>query len=236
MADSIFELVSKLQDEVTAHLEDDGPALMRRFGQLTARRIDRLDATRGRLEEELGPQHPRVLALAQRRAYLADVAREVDDIAGRRAEARRLRPQEWHVHGRVVDDRGDPVADLRIRFVDREGKLDLPEDPTTDKRGEFATTYHIRDFGDPGTSPPEVVLVVATAKGKVLLTSDEALSPTAGRSDFVEIVLAPDRLKDGAPREQCAATTAKGDRCRNAAEPGSRFCRRHGRETTVRDG
>jgi hypothetical protein len=231
VADSIFELLTRLQDEVTAHLADDDPAFMHRFGRLTAARAERLDATRRRLEAELGPDHPRVVALGARHAHLADVAREVGDVAQRRADARRPRPQEWQVLGRIVDDRGVAVPDLHVRFVDREGVLDLPNDAVTDQRGEFATTYHIKDFGDPGESPPEVTIIVTTAKGRVLLTSDESLHPAAGHSDVVEIVLARDRLAQDAPRERCAATTAKGDRCRNFAEPGARFCHLHRKET-----
>lgn len=231
MADSIVELLTRLQDEVTAHLVDDDAAFMRRFGRLTAARADRLEATRRRLEAELGPDHPRVVTLEARRAHLADVAREVDDAAQRRADVRRPRPQEWLVLGRIVDDRGGAVPDLHVRFVDREGLLDLPDDVVTDRRGEFATTYHISKFGDPGESPPEVAILIATAKGTVLLTSDESLHPAAGRSDVVEIVLARDRLTQDAPRERCAATTAKGDRCRNLAEPGARFCHLHRKET-----
>jgi len=235
MSDGIFGLFDGLQDEVTAHLADDDPALMHRFARLTAARVNRLDATRRRLEAELGAEHPRVLALEERRAYLAAVAREVDDVAARRADARRPRPQEWFVHGRIVDDREEPVPDLHVRFVDRERTVDLPDDAVTDRRGEFATTYHIKDFGDPGESPPEVIVVVTTAKGKVLLTSDESLHPAAGHSDFVEIVLVRDRLTRGGERERCAATTAKGDRCRNPAEPGARFCHLHGQETAQPD-
>lgn len=232
MADRIVivELLTRLQDEVTAHLADDSPAFMQRFARLTAARANRLDATRRRLEAELGAEHPRVLALEERRAFLADVAQEVDDVALRRADVRRPRPQEWLVHGRIVDERGGPVPDLRVRFVDREGRLELPDDAVTDRRGEFATTYHIKDFGEPGESPPEVIVVVATAKGEVLLTSDESLHPAAGQADFVEIVLARDRLTPGDQRERCTATTTKGDRCRNLAEPGTRFCRLHRQE------
>jgi hypothetical protein len=223
----LVDLLRRFQDEVAAHLADDDPALMQTFGRLTATRANRLDATRRRLEAELGPKHPRVLALEERRAYLVRLAEEVDEVARRRVGAHPPRPQEWLVQGRVVDARGAAVPDLRIRFVTRGSDVELPDHPVTDRRGEFTMRYHISDFGDLGESQAQVDIVVATAQGQVLVTSDTPVHPAAGQSDVVEIVLAHRPRDDGTERERCAATTAKGDPCRNLAGSGSRFCRLH---------
>jgi hypothetical protein len=226
MAEDVFELFRQVEAELAAYLGGTDAALARRSLQLSEDRARRLAATRDRLAGELGPDAPRVVELSERHELIAGINRELAAFVDRQQRPATPKAREWQLHGRVVDGVGRPLVGARVRLVGRDHDLDdLLEAAVTDARGEFSAVYHIKDLAPDG-QPPPLAIAVEDAKGKQLLLSEETVQPAERQSDYVEIVLSKLRAT---PRDRCEARTARGARCRNLAEPGSRFCGVHRR-------
>jgi hypothetical protein len=223
MVEHIIELIGRLQTEVAAHLRGDDPALTERSRELTRARADRLAATRDRLAEQLGDDHPRVAALTERHAHLSRISAQLSHLAERQRNPTRIGPRQWRLHGRMIDRAGRPVPDVRVHVIAQDGGDDIGKPAVTDRRGEYSAVYDVTAVAPDG-APREVTIVVRDAKGAVLLSADEALRPAGGETDYVEIILGG---QEPAERTRCEAQTGRGTRCRNLAQPGSRFCSIH---------
>lgn len=224
MVEHIIELIGRVESEVAAHLRGDDPALTERSQDLVRARADRLAATRDRLAEQLGDEHPRVVELTERHAHLSRITGQLSDLAERQRNPTRSGPGQWRLHGRVIDRAGRPIADARVHVVARDGGDDIGKPAITDRRGEYSAVHDIKTI-TPDGAPREVTIVVRDAKGNVALSADEALRPAGGETDYAEIILGSG---ERAERVRCEAQTGRGIRCRNLAQPGSRFCGVHG--------
>jgi hypothetical protein len=226
MAEDVSKLFRQVEAEIAAHLTGTDAALAQRSLQLNEGRAQRLATTRDRLARELGADHPRVVELAERHEFISGLNRQLAELVDRQQRPTTLKAREWQLHGRVVDGVGRALVGAKVRPVGREHELpELVEPAITDERGEFSAVYHMKDLAPDGT-PPQLAIVVEDAKGKQLLHSEETIQPAEKQSDYVEIVLSKLRAT---PRDRCEARTARGARCKNLAEPGSRFCGVHRR-------
>lgn len=227
MPNHLIELITTLHGEVAAHLVGDDPALTERSAALTTARAERLAATRDRLADQLGKDHPRVVELSQRQAALAKVGRDLDDLAQQRGRATPVTRTQWQLHGRVIDSKGRPVPGARLHVVAHDTRKDLADPAITDTDGVFSTFVEIGRVSRDGKLF-DVTVVVRSAKGAVLLLTDEPIQPAAGESDHVELMVTrPVDLDASETRERCTATTARGTRCRNLARPGTSVCGVH---------
>lgn len=221
-------VVESLLAEVVGHLRSESTTMVERLSTAGSERAHRLESVTARLSEALGDDHPRVIQLRQRADVLGGFASKLDASVERLQAVPTLRPHEWMAHGRVLGDGDEPLPGLRVVVFDqdREG-TDLLVDAITDSWGEFRGIYHERDFRDEGEEVPELTVMVYDGKGKPVFRSDPTFQASSTRSDFIQIVLTAERLKDGIPRTQCQAKTAKGQQCRNQALAGHRLCARH---------
>lgn len=229
MAKEILALIGNVQDEVAAHLGGDDAALTDRTRQLHADRLARLAATRDRLAGELGDDHPRVVELTDRHAFAARVGSDLDDLADRLRDPTTVGPQQWRLHGRVVDGSRRPVAGVSVHVVTHDDARDeIGKPAVTDKRGEYSAIFDSKAFAPRGSVRP-VTVTVRDRTGNDLLTADEPIAAEGGETDYVEIVLrSAGKVRDAAEtRRRCEAKTMKGTRCRNLARPDSHFCGVH---------
>ena len=107
-------------------------------------------------------------------------------------EARRPKatPHEWMVTGQVMDTAGEPVAGLRVRAVDRFGKLDvLLGEVETNEFGDYALVYHEREFAGLREELPELYLVVSDEAGTLLHSSQTPMRFKPGRADRLDVRL-----------------------------------------------
>ena len=228
--EDLQEAVNTVLGEAAEHATGSSTALMRRIARLQESRAERLDIISKRLAEALGEDHPRVIELAARRDSVLHTVDDLKDVADRRDRAREPRVNEWAAVGRVVDETDEAVPGLRVRLFDKDRIYDdLLGDEITDEAGQFHMIYHQRDFAETGEKLPELYLVIHDASGKLLFSSEDTVRPQAGRREVFAVTLTRERISKGVPRQRCEATTAKGTRCKNLAEPGSLLCQQHRR-------
>ena len=164
--------------------------LMAGFSQVQQQRSEMLAAGAERLKANLGAQDPLVASLSQQAAAAASTFQTFKAEATRAARIPKVGPNEWLVYGHVTDNNGQPVAGLTVRVFDRDRKYDdLLGETTTDEYGDFAITYHERDFAEFGEAQPDLYLLIQDFSGKQLYSSNEHVRYEAGRVEYYEIAL-----------------------------------------------
>lgn len=218
-----------LVDQVHSALVGKPEAMLDTASAVMAHRAKRLATSEARLVERLGAEHPRVVDLTRRRVVLQEIDRSLREQRKRGAEEQPLRPGEWLATGRLVDERGEPIEGFQVVVLDQDVGPDDPlGDEVTDAAGEWRAEYHERDFADEkGDAVPQLQVLVFDRSGKLVFETVEAIPANESRRNRFEIALTDRRLKGRVERRTCAATTAAGKPCKNAARPGSVFCRVH---------
>jgi len=167
---------------------------------VTQARQASLEREQERLSRKLGPEHPRVRALALRRedgtARLRDLKVEIA-----RAETVAPRPSadQWVLHGYVRGKDLNPATDLTVALVDAQGRwLRALGFVCTDARGYFQLVTSMgraeRSAEEPLTPsavPRELYgYVRITDRGRVqLYRAEEAVLVSPGGVEYREIIL-----------------------------------------------
>jgi Transthyretin-like family len=188
--DVAFTEAKTRSDELTQSAANALAPTLTQFAQLQQARTDQLAAALDRLKSSLGEDHPRVQALGQTLAAANLIGKSLKAEATRAARRPSVSPNEYLVHGRVLDEQGRPVPGLRVRVFDRDRKYDdLLGDTTTDEHGDFAAKYHERDFAEMGEAQPELYVMIEDAAGTLLYSTRDQVRFQAGRVEYFEIVL-----------------------------------------------
>jgi hypothetical protein len=174
------------------------------FTHFQQNRAERLGNELKQLKTVLGADHPRVLAAERLAKSSAERRASLDSEFQRIQRLPKLKPNEWSVSGRVLDQAGKPAAGLTVNVLDRDRKYDdlLGED-TTDEQGDFNVIYHERDFKEMGENLPELFVIVKDAAGNELFTSRGNVRYNAGRVEYFLIRLGekPATLKKAKTRK-----------------------------------
>lgn len=182
IADAVRALFDQAYDERTDLLEQ--------FAAEHAERAKRLNSAATRLKARLGADDPRVATLTSAAAGAEQLQQSLRTTATRATRRPELKRQQWMVYGNVVDPAGQPVAGVRVRVLDRDGKLsDRLGDATTDEFGDFAVVFSERAFFEQGDKRPDLFVVIEDAKGKVVFSSEENVLYEAGRAEYFAITL-----------------------------------------------
>lgn len=169
------------------------------FVKIQQNRAKRLETEAKKLKETLGADHPRVLAAEKMAKSQAVIKEQMDAQLKRVDHLPDLKPNEWSVSGRVLDQAGKPAAGLTVNVLDRDRKYDdLLGEATTDESGDFHVIYHERDFKEMGENLPELYLTVKDAAGNVLFTSRDNVRYNGGRVEYFLVQLGE---KPAAPKK-----------------------------------
>jgi len=185
-----FAEVKASTDRLMQHAAEAAAPALAQLAQWQQARANQLAAATERLKAALGPDHPRVQALARAAASTSAFQHLLNGEAVRAARRPKVEANEWLVFGRVFDPQGSPVPGLRVRVFDRDRKYDdLLGDTTTDEYGDFAVKYHERDFAEVGEGLPELYVMVSDSAGAELYSSRDSVRYESGRGEYFEIVL-----------------------------------------------
>jgi hypothetical protein len=172
-------------------------AQMPAFDVLRAKGLERLAAVREgrraglererrRLQASAGEDDPRLAAIDSRIAHDRALAGAARFEAGRaRTKAPEAGEAEWIVHGRVLDRRLEPLADLLVTVHSAGGDVvDAFGRACTDEAGAFQLA------GVPDDAKQGVLhLRVHDGDGRLLHVDERPLVPRRQRADHVEVVL-----------------------------------------------
>jgi hypothetical protein len=165
-------------------------AMLEQMADLQADRAARLTEVAAKLQTELGAEDPRVVEFKRQAASSAEFQAAFKQTAAREAHVPRIKGHEWLIFGQVLDQKGKPLAGLRVRVLDREGKYqDLPGDTKTDEHGDFSVVYRAADFAGAGEKLPDLYVAVLDASGKTLYSSRDHVRFEAGKSEYFAIRL-----------------------------------------------
>ncbi|MFB2976709.1 hypothetical protein [Microseira sp. BLCC-F43] len=192
MSDPEFEVnnINALVENLLSQAAGANLQILESFANIQNRRASRLADAEARLKADLGENHPQVAALHDAAAMAAAMNHALETMAVRTARRPKVKENEWLVFGRVLDANGNPVAGVRVRIFDRDRIFDdLLGITETDEYGDFAITYHERDFAEPGEGLPELYLMLSDTEGNLLYSSRDNIRYNPGRSEYFEIVL-----------------------------------------------
>lgn len=160
-----------------------------------------------RLALKYGADHPRVLAVAEKRGLNLANAREV---TMERERANITLPdvdeETWLVHGFVRRNNGQGIPDATVAVYDRQGK-NWFEDfgyACTDDKGYFKLAVSPLP-----ENPPQSVLPGVSRNQTRLKTNAQPLTPQAGASAFVELIVDPDSPSCPTPQDDPTQTPPK---------------------------
>ena len=220
--------------DVRALAAGEDTTLVTGFADVQRARAGRLAAARGRLTDAQGEDHPDVAALTRRVEAANRFSRRAEDLVEGHRRAPRVRPNELVVSAEVVDRDGRPLPGVRVRLYDRDvTQDDLLGDERSDASGIVHFVFHERDYHERGEGQPELYVVVDAPDGRRLADTREQAVAESGVVRLLRVEVSGVSRHDVAPDptstepQRCAATTAKGHRCKQRARPGSRFCGRH---------
>jgi hypothetical protein len=192
MSEPEFEVnnINALVENLLSQAAGANLQLLESFANIQNRRAARLADAEARLKADLGENHPQVAALHDAAAMAAAMNHALATMAVRTARRPKVKENEWLVFGRVLDANGNPVSGVRVRIFDRDRIFDdLLGITETDEYGDFAITYHERDFAEPGEGLPELYLMVSDTEGNLLYSSRDNIRYNPGRAEYFEIVL-----------------------------------------------
>lgn len=135
------------------------------------------------------------------------------------------------------DPLGDELTDAAGEFRAEYHRRDFDDvRDTPERENERAEKERLRRGVDGGVveqeSPavrevPSLSVLVFDRSGKLVFEADRPVRASSSRRDRFEILLSRERLDKGVDRRTCAGTTAAGEPCKNAARPGTEFCKVH---------
>ena len=186
--------LTELTEEVSAL-----PAMgLQQLAQRQESRVKRLQVVENRLAEHLDEDDIRLLQV--RHAIQRSAA--LHTLAGERAQREqvrpKIRPHEWAAFGTVRFKNGNPAAGARVVLFDRdkENEDDFLGDADTNRSGDFAIIFHVRDFSDdPNEKTPDLVLRVLNKRGKPIIETEESVQAQKGRVELFDISLPVNRLR-----------------------------------------
>jgi hypothetical protein len=165
-------------------------AMLEQMADLQGDRAARLIEVGAKLQAELGSKDPRVVEFKNAAASAAAFQAAFKQTAEREAHVPRVKQHEWLIFGQVLDQKGKPLAGLRVRVLDRDSKyVDLPGDTTTNEHGDFSVVYQAADFAETGEKLPDLYVTVLDASGKTLYSSRDNVRFEAGKSEYFAIRL-----------------------------------------------
>ncbi len=98
--------------------------------------------------------------------------------------------EEWLVRGRVVDQNGRAVRGVMVIAHDEDLKYnDVLGAGLTNKNGEFAIRYNVREFREGKETGPDLYVNVMDAEGKMLYSSQDEVRKDASADEEYKIVL-----------------------------------------------
>jgi hypothetical protein len=167
-----------------------------------------LEREQSRLSRKLGPDDPRVKALAQslqdHQSRLRDVGVEVS-----RAETvgPKVAADEWALHGHVRWPDLSPAPDLTVSLVDAQGQwLRALGYACTDARGYFRLVAKVeRSETNIVSTGLSAYVRVTDSSRKELYRGTEAVAVSPGAVEYREIVLEGDRGPCASPDESVPA-------------------------------
>jgi DNA-binding CsgD family transcriptional regulator len=190
---SAKELATMLDDTLRQARKARVPAL-RRLAELQEKRAERLAAVEDRLTSALGEDHPRVSEIHQAALVGRNLTGALNTTAERIARRPEIGGREWVVAGQVLDNNGRPVSGVSVQVFDRDRRYDDPlGDTRTDEYGDFAITFHERDFAETNENLPELYVTVKDRRGIVMYSTREAVRPERGRAEYFYIVVGEER-------------------------------------------
>lgn len=158
-----------------------------------------------RLKEKLGPDHPRVAALAVKLNANQELKRDVElGISRAETPAVRSDPNSWVLHGHVRNRARTGLANLTIGLYDQKKKwIEELGYACTDNNGYFHLSYESEKpaaaEGVASTRPEaskqattqggQAYIHVLDSKGATLYVDERPLEPTPGEVDYREIIL-----------------------------------------------
>jgi hypothetical protein len=166
------------------------PALLDSLAAEQAAQAQRLGAAAERLRKLNGPDDPRAAQLTRQAAGADRMQANLRTIATRQQRRPAPKPGEWMVYGTLVDPEGHPVAGLRVRLLDHDGKLGQRLGASqSDEFGDFAIVFSERAFFEQG---PDLFVTVDDGKGNLLFSSADNVRFNAGQAEYFLITL-PER-------------------------------------------
>lgn len=161
-----------------------------------------LQREQARLETKLGRSHPRVQALARKRAVNTALLREVNlDLARAATPPLDIDDDTWLLHGRVMDRDRKGLPGLTLTLVDAKGNWVREFGyACSDARGYFRFPgVELKAAPKPESGRnTHVFLRVSDRNDSIRHTDKPPLTPRPGRVDYREITL-------GEPPAQCRA-------------------------------
>lgn len=198
------ELHGALQN-VLKHTAASGAPALEMFAQLQQRRAGRLTEMAATLRQKLGKDHPQVIAVENAAKSVGELKTRLDVGQARLKRWPKPRANEWVVFGTVTEAEGKPASGLTVRVFDRDRKYDdLLGETETDENGDFAVTYHERDFAEVRENLPDLYVMIQDGQGQLLYSSRNSVRYEAGRVEYFRIVLraAPPGATKTAPKSK----------------------------------
>jgi Transthyretin-like family len=214
------EALGQALQNVLRQATESGPPALEMLGWLQQRQADRLDEAAQMLRKKLGSEHPDVVAIENQAKAAVELKSRFEIETTRLKRWPKVRANEWVVFGTVLNAEGRPARELTVRVFDQDRKYDdLLGETTTDEAGDFAVTYHERDFAEIGEGLPELYLRVEDNRGRLLYSSRASVRYEAGRIEFFRITLGaapsdpvkakPAARPKAAPKSKRAKSTGK---------------------------
>lgn len=176
--------------ELFTQAYEQQPALMGELAAEQAAMAKRLGAAAKRLRKLNGADDPRAAELTRQAAGADRMQAALRSDMARRKRQPALKRGEWMVYGTVVDPEGRPVAGVRVRVRDRDGKLsDLLGASTSDEFGDFAVVFSERAFFERGEKGPDLFVTVDDGKDNQLFSSADNVRFNAGQAEYFLITL-----------------------------------------------
>lgn len=181
-------------DRVLSRVRQAEANALRSFSTLHEQRARRLAS----LAERLPRDHPEAGVLREESKAASRLQQELAATAKRQARRPRLKPGQRLVFGRVLDRKGLPIAGLRIRISDKDGKFGGFTTVETDEHGDFAILTQVDDWPEP-EKIPALHVIVENTRGQRLLVSRGKLEKKnkTGKSDHVMdyFLLVPEKIR-----------------------------------------
>ncbi len=184
---------AQLQDALHNMLKQtakDGDPALGMFAKLQERRAARLEVAAKGLDQELGKDHPDVVAIKETSKTVVELNSRISLQNARTKSWPKVRPYEWAVFGTVLNVDNKPASGFVVRVYDRDRKYDdLLGESETDANGDFSIIYHERDFKETRENLPELYVMVSDPKGKLVYTSRDSVRFNSGQSEYFAIKL-----------------------------------------------
>lgn len=190
--DGLEDLLAVLTELVGEHPE--APNLLKDF-QVMQQSLLQHEAAR--LEQNLGPDHPRTVQLRARLEDNVAVVQAVEaTLDGARIRAPAVSEDGMLLHGRAVDENKRGVAGLTVVLEDEQGKtLRSLGQAQTDAYGYYALPVDARTVTRLAKGGQQKVFVVLRDPQGVVQREEMVLDPVAGGRTFAEVGLQRETLR-----------------------------------------